>query len=231
MRTTLLLAAMTCVASMGAQAAVEVFSTPLGTFDPYYSERDEVLPGFDASLGTLNSITVSTRAFLSETVQVQAATGAAFPGTGSFEAIYNAQVIPTPAADRSVLTQSVSTAIAADGTGLVTAGFTDSFTVPVADYSASGPLTVRYDIFAQPQGGLSFLFDGSSRTTASGTVTVSYDYAGVAVPEPASLSLLVMALLAMALLLVRPRRMRRIQRRPGGDARHERRTPRHGDAA
>jgi len=199
-RAVLLMAAVACAASTGARAAVETFSASLGTFDPYYSERDQVLPGFDATLGTLNSITVSTRAFLSEAVQVQ---GTALPGTGTFNVIYNAQVIPSPVADRSVLTQPVSTTIAADGTGLVTASFTDSFTVPVADYSASGPLTVRYDIFAQPQGGLSFLFDGSSRTTASGTVTVSYDYAGIAVPEPTSL-----VLLAGALLLVRHRRVR-----------------------
>jgi hypothetical protein len=200
MRAAVLAAIMACGVSAEARAAVETFSASLGTFDPYYSERDQVLPGFDATLGTLNSITVSTRAFLSEAVQVQAAAGAAFPGTGSFKAIYNAQVIPTPAADRSVLTQSVSTAIAADGTGLVTAGFTDSFTVPVADYSATGPLTIRYDIFAQPQGGLSFLFDDSSRTTASGTVTVSYNYAGTAgtaVPEPASWALLGVALVLM----------------------------------
>ncbi len=185
----------------GVCASVETFSASLGTFDPYYSERDQVLPGFDATLGTLNSITVSTRAFLSEAVQVQAASGTSFPSAGTFNVIYNAQVIPSPVTDRSVLTQPVSTTIAADGTGLVTASFTDSFTVPSADYSASGPLTIRYDIFALPQGGLSFLFDGSSRTTAGGTVTVSYDYAGVAVPEPTSL-----ALLTMALLLVRHRR-------------------------
>lgn len=206
MRTAILLAAIACAASTGARAAVETVSASLGAFDPYYSERDQVLPGFDATLGTLNSTTVSTRAFLSETVQVQSAAGAAFPGDGTFNAIYNAQVIPTPLSDRSVRTQSVSTPIAADGTALVTASFADSFTVSSADYSAAGPLTVRYDIFAQPQAGLSFLFDGSFHTTASGTVTVSYDYAGTAVPEPASLALLGTVLV----FALRPRKIARL---------------------
>ncbi len=210
MRAAILAATMLCGLATGAQAAVVTVSVPLAGVDAYEGIGDVFVPAFNTSLGTLNGVTVSTLAFLSEIEDVAPRGAGPLPAVGSFNTVFTALVLGV--SPMSIYTAPVQTVTALIGPTIgfggqtdvgratVQATFSNSFAAGIPVDSL--PLDIRYSIYANPTGGIGFATIDSHSVSASGTVSVAYDYtpAGTAVPEPASAAMLGLGVAALGML-------------------------------
>ncbi len=203
---------MACGLATGAQAAVVTVSAPLAGIDSYEGIGDVFLPAFNTALGTLNSVTVSTLAFLSEVEIVAPTGGGPLPAVGSFNTIFTATVFGlSPNSSFTAPVQTVTALLTPSpgagiqghnaGSATVRATFSNSFRATAATTDGF-PLDIRYTIFANPTAGLGFDTIDSHSISASGNVSVAYDYTptGTAVPEPTSMAMLAFGVAALGML-------------------------------
>ena len=187
MRAAVLAAAMACVVSAGARAAVVSSTQALSfpTFDPSFSQ-EVTFPAFDPTLGTLTSASLSVAATYVGTVNFYNPATAPTSGTitsSFFLTLFNAGYPVVLPAEPALPVNPVTGAVQ------VTLPVNEVVSVPSASLGLTAdPVEVLLDAYSvyQGQGGNNYVTSG-----LIGTATLSYIYDPVTtVPEPASLALL-----------------------------------------